>query len=409
MPWSNLAQPIPADTQRALIELAAHDLRDLPLELIRDRSRLTNHAASSIARAVGHLGYIISPELNACLVQQVVARTGGLGFLNDLLPPSRCDLSEIALNPDGSLWLVKKGSASFEQADLQPALDEVWRAVEALLAPMGRALSEATPSVDARLPRSGDGLSGARVKVIHPVLAPGRGYPSINVRLYEPKPVPPSQLLAWQVAPREVIDGLVDAVKQKLRLLVVGGTATGKTTLLSALANGIPSSSRVVKIEDPEEIWLPYPNVVTIEARPSPPGSTIPPYRVQDGVDDALRMAPDWLIVGEVRTGWTALSLFRAQMSDHPGLSTFHAEGPQAAIHRLAVIMFADAQVSMEAAKEIFIQAVDLVVQVGWQAGLRRILGVWEIRPELNAGNVAFRQVYQVGEMKLGRLERRRA
>jgi pilus assembly protein CpaF len=113
--------------------------------------------------------------------------------------------------------------------------------------------------------------------------------------------------------------------------------------------------------------------------------------------------------VGEVRTGWTALSLFRAQMSDHPGLSTFHAEGAESAVHRLAVIMFADAQVSMEAAREIFIQAVDLVVQVGWQEGKRRILGVWETRAELEDGNVAFRRVYQQGEAGLSTVERRRA
>jgi pilus assembly protein CpaF len=408
MSWTHLAQSITREQQRTLVEQAVHSLQGLPLETIRDRTKLTDHAVSAIARAASFLGFVVPPALNAVLVQQVVARTGGLGFLNDLLPPSRCDLSEIALNPDGSLWLMSKGGHSFEPVDHHPPLDEVWRTVEALLSPMSRALSEAMPSVDAKLPRTSDGLSGARIKVIHPVLAPGSGYPVINVRLFEPKPVLPEQLIAWQVAPPAVIAGLVEAVAHKLRLLVVGGTATGKTTLLAALASGVPESARVVKIEDPEEIWLPHPNVVTIEARSAPPGSTIPPYRVQDGVDDALRMAPDWLIVGEVRTGWTALSLFRAQMSDHPGLCTFHAEGAQAAVHRLAVIMFADAQVSMEAAREIFVQAVDLVVQVGWVEGKRRILGVWETAPQLKAGKVEFKQVYQHGEIELGMIDRKR-
>jgi pilus assembly protein CpaF len=408
MPWAELAQSLTLEQQQALVAQAALYLQGLPLETIRDRAKLTSCAVSTIARASSHLGLVIPPDLNNSLVQQVVAKTGGLGFLNELLPPSRTDLSEIALNPDGSLWLMKKGSCSFEQVDLHPALDEVWRSVEALLAPMGRGLSEATPSVDARLPRTEDGLSGARIKILHPILAPGKGYPSINVRLFEPKPVLPEQLVIWQMAPQAVVEDLVVAVGNKLRILVVGGTATGKTTLLSALASGIPGSARVVKIEDPEEIWLPHPNVVTIEARPSPPGSTIPPYRVQEGVDDALRMAPEWLIVGEVRTGWTALSLFRAQMSDHPGLCTFHAEGAQAAVHRLAVIMFADAQVSMDAAREIFIQAVDLVIQVGWMDGKRKIVGVWETETELKEGNVAFRQVYGYSEAELGKLERKR-
>ena len=77
-------------------------------------------------------------------------------------------------------------------------------------------------------------------------------------------------------------------------------------------------------------------------------------------------------------------------------------------MHRMSVIMFADSGVRMEAAKEIFIQAVDLVVQVGWLAGKRQVLGVWETEPEMKAGNVVFRQVYKVGEVELGRLSRRR-
>jgi len=109
-----------------------------------------------------------------------------------------------------------------------------------------------------------------------------------------------------------------------------------------------------------------------------------------------------------VRTGQAALSLFRAQMSDHPGLSTFHAEGPQAAVHRMAVIMLSDAGVDMEAAKEIFAQAVDLVVQVGWRDGRRRILGVWETEPEMKAGNVGFRQVYRAGDMEMNGISRKR-
>jgi pilus assembly protein CpaF len=74
----------------------------------------------------------------------------------------------------------------------------------------------------------------------------------------------------------------------------------------------------------------------------------------------------------------------------------------------MSVIMFAGAQVRMEAAKEIFAQAVDLVVQVGWLEGKRKILGVWETASEMKAGNVVFRQVYKAGEIELGRISRRR-
>ena len=162
----------------------------------------------------------------------------------------------------------------------------------------------------------------------------------------------------------------MECVGQRLRFIIAGGTGTGKTTLLSAICHGIPREARVVKIEDPEEIWLVQDDVVTLEARPAPPGSEVPSYNVADGVDDAMRMAPAWLIVGEVRTGPAALTLFRGLMSDHPGLTTFHAEGPEAVVHRMSVLMFTDCGVKFEAAKAMFGEAIDMVIQIGWREGV---------------------------------------
>jgi pilus assembly protein CpaF len=406
--WNQLTPPLTIEQQQKVIEAALKDLDGLSLPEIRDREGLTTKAQTSIQRAVSGQSLSATPQLVTAMVQQVVARLGGFGFLDELLPPARNDLSEIALNPDGSLWILPKGAENFERIDAELPLDEVWRAVEALIAPLGRAVSEATPTVNAKLPRrslSAD-FGGARVKILHPVIAPGEGYPSINIRLFEPRPVSPEQIIAWEVAPDAVIRGLVEAVGRKHRMLVIGGTATGKTTLLSALCAGIPPNSRVVKIEDPEEIWINHPNVVTIEARPSPPGSSVPAYTLKDGVDDAMRMNPRWLVVGEVRTGDAGLALFRAQMSDHPGLSTFHAEGPDESVFRMAVILYADAHVRMEAAKSIFAQAVDMVVQVGWLDGRRQILGVWETASILKGGDVKFRTLYRPGDEKLADMER---
>jgi pilus assembly protein CpaF len=408
--WDQFTQTISAMQQEQVIEGAVKDLENLSLAEIRDRDTLSSKAYAAVQKAMRGIEATASPQLVAAMVQQVVARVGGFGFLDELLPPARDDLSEIALNPDGSLWVLLKGAEDFEQIEKALPRDEVWRAVEALIAPLGRSLSEATPSVNAKLPRkslSAD-FGGARVKILHPVIAPGDGYPSINIRLFEPVPVSPEQIIAWHVAPEPVIRGLVQAIGRKHRILITGGTATGKTTLLSALCHGIPKSARVVKIEDPEEIWLDHPNVVTIEARPSPPGSTVPPYTLKDGVDDAMRMNPRWLVVGEVRQGDAGLALFRAQMSDHPGLSTFHSEGPEEAVFRMAVILFTDAGVRMEAAKAIFAQAVDLIVQLGWLNGRRQMIGVWEVAPMLKGGDVQFRRVYTPGDPELAEIERRR-
>jgi len=384
------------DARVQLIEATAQRLRDiqLPLHILRDRTQLREVALSELQNVISRSSHAVAPDVLVALVEQAVAQIGGLGFFHELLPPVRNDLEEIMLNPNGQVWLIPKGSENPILHDFTPSPDETWRSVEALLAPTGVSITKATPSVNARLPRAA-GMGGARVKVIHPELVPGTGYPSINIRLFEPNPVTLEQLSQWDVAPQEVLESLVQCVSRGLRLMVIGGTKTGKTTLLSGLANGIPKEARVVKIEDPEEIWLDHPHVVTLEARPSQPGSEVPPFTIADGVDDAMRMSPRWLIVGEVRTGDVGMALFRAQMSDHPGLTTFHAESPEHAVHRLALLMFADAGIRFPAAKGAFAMAVDVVVQLGWIDSLRKILGIWAVDRELVGGDVGFRDIWK--------------
>lgn len=410
MSWNHLRTDLSREQLATVVDRTTRDLSGLPLATLRNRQALSREAERRLRAVLRQLGYPL-PDGNQLqsLHAQVLARVGGLGFLDALMPPASYAYTDLLVNGDGSIWGRRKGQMHFDPLDLQPAPEEVWRAVEALLSPQGRACTEATPSVDAKLPRDKAlGFGGARVKVLHPGICAGDGYPSLALRLYEPEPVPPAQIVAWDVLPDPVMEALLAAVGRRLRVMVVGGTATGKTTLLSALCHGIPQTARIVKVEDPEEIWLPHPNVTTLEARPAPPGSDVPAYTVSDGVDDALRLAPSHVIVGEVRTGRAALSLFRALMSDHAGLTTFHAEGPEEAVFRLGVILFADAQVRFEAAKGLFAQAIDLVVQVGWQENQRRALGVWEVA-EISGGNVTFRTLWEPGMETMEALNRRRS
>ena len=395
-----------ADRKRVVDEVAGQFSSMSLTEMRSDREKLLSRIIPQVQTTLNRFG-LQTMDVEG-IAREVIARVGGLGFLEPLL---RTDsgLSEITVTPNGDVWLLKKGAPSFEKMQSRPTDIEVWRAVETLLAPLGRAVTEASPSVDAKIPRQEGLAGGARVKIIHPVVAPGLGYPSINIRLFEPKPVPPEKLIEWNVAPAPVINGLVKVVRQALRVLVIGGTASGKTTLLSALCYGIPRDARVVKIEDPEEIWLDHPHVVTLEARPAQTGSSIVPYSLASAVDDAMRMSPKWLIVGEMRRGDAVAALFRAQMSDHPGLSTFHAEGPEAAVMRLNLLLAADVGIRAEAAKEMFCQAVDMIVQVGWHNGKRAMIGVWEVEKVLKAGNVQFRRLYAPGDEELlpGSMERR--
>ena len=398
------------EEKHQIVQQAVGRVRGLSLEVLRDRERLEGPALQALLAASAQMNLTLPKAERERLVTEVVSQVGGLGFINQLLPPARDDLIEIAVNPDGSVWVWPKDEPTFQSTAIRPSLQEVWRAVDALLAPIGRSISEAEPSVEAKLPRMA-GLGGARIQIVHPEIAPGRGYPAICVRLFEPEPVPPEQIVAWQMAPKVLIDGLIEAVRKAYRVLVIGGTVTGKTTLLAALCHGVPKTARVLKVEDPEEIWLDHPHVVTLEARPAAAGSSVAPYRLKDLVDDSMRMSPRWLIVGEVRTGDAALALFRAQMSDHPGLSTFHAQSPADAVGRMAVLMMADAGVAMGAGVYLFERAIDLVVQVAWQEGVRKVVGVWETDGVVSDGEMAqvqFRPVYQQGDDRLAPLSDRR-
>lgn len=409
MSWTDVQTILTGDKVATITDESCRALSAVPFQVLRNRKEMNQRAEQAVRAVVRRLNAPM-PDANQlqAMVAGVMARVGGLGFLDGLLPPASHRFTDILVNGDGSVWGRTKGAMHFEKLDLNPGIEEVWRAAESLLAPQGRACTEATPTVDAKLPRDNEiGFGGARVKVIHPIIAAGDGYPVMAIRLFEPKPVPPALIVEWGVFPAEVVTALLQAAANRLRILVVGGTSTGKTTLLSALCHGVPETARIVKVEDPEEIWLPHPNVTTVEARPSPPGSDVPAYTVSDGVDDAMRLAPTHVIVGEVRTGSAALSLFRALMSDHAGMTTFHAEGPEEAVFRLGVIMFADEQVRFDAARGLFAQAIDLVVHVGWREDRRKGMGVWEVAGQ-SGNQVKFNTLWEPGMEEMKEITRRR-
>ena len=347
------------------------------------------------ARGLGGVDYRAEAEL----AQRIEHQMMGLGFLEPLL--GRDDVSEIMMNQDGSVFLMLKGNTvTTPVRDLlpdfaTPSVTEVRVVVDKLLGQVGRRVSEAEPIVAAKIPRSPKLPAGARVNVVIPPVANG-DYPEINVRLYEPKPVPPEQLLNWQELSAEMMEFLRQAVQDQMRIVVAGGTATGKTTLLSCLAGLIPKHLRIVLAEDPAEVFLDHPHCVSLEARPA---TTDGKYGVSIGdlVTTAMRMSPRWLVVGEVRQGDAAVWLMRAQMSDHPGLSTVHADDPKSAVETLCLLAMIDNEppVRYQATKGLIVRAIDLFVQIGidrW--GMRRVTRIGQVRPQLHQGDVFIEDLF---------------
>jgi pilus assembly protein CpaF len=330
------------------------------------------------------------------LASELGRRLMGLGFLDLLLPPARLDISEVAVYSSGLVQVMKRGSIRWETVpDLQPDSSEIERVLDRLLGPQNKSLNETNPSINARLPRTRHNPGGGRVKALHrSIVPPGRNH-GINIRLYEQKPVLPVWILERGVMDESMMDMLRRAMETGQRMLITGGTRTGKTTLLSALCNFLPQGWRIVKIEDPEEIWVDSPTVQTIEARPAAVGTELRPYTLADGVDDAMRMSPDYLIIGEVRDGQAALALFRAMMTGHSGSCTFHADTPREAGRRLATVMGADTGVHAREANQMVADAIDLLVQIGIRKEVRRVTAFCRLAQELKNGDLAFEPLYR--------------
>lgn len=355
--------------------------REFPGSLLRspdesERLQVTTRIGGLVASAFRAAGLSPSTFEQGRITEDVARRVMGLGFLDLLLPPARTDLSEIAIYSSGLIQVMKKGSVRWEDSGMEVEAAEIWRVLNLVLGPQSRSANEATPSVNAKLPATRHNPGGGRVKVLHPVIAPGKGYPSVNIRLFEQKPVLPGWLLERQLMSSNMMVFLGAAMQTGERILICGATRTGKTTLLSALCNFLPEGWRIVKIEDPEEIWIDRKTVQTIEARQKVIGSEVPAYTLADGVDDAMRMSPDYLVLGEVRDGYAAMALLRAMMTGHAGACTLHADSPEEALRRLATLLGSEKGVSPHDATRMIASSVDLLVQINIIDEVRRVTAI---------------------------------
>jgi pilus assembly protein CpaF len=363
-----------------------------------DRKEVTEKIGVLVTQAMRKHHLTPGAEAENDLAADLARRLMGLGFLDLLLPPARNDLSEITVYSSGLVQIMKKGQVRWENVNMSPSPEEIERVIDRLLGPQNKSLNETNPSINAKIPRTKDNPGGGRVKALHKAIVPPGRNSSLNIRLFEQKPVQPEWLLERKVMTSEMMAFLKKAMESGLRILITGETRTGKTTLLSALCNYLPKGWRILKIEDPEEIWIDRPTVQTVEARPQAIGTEVKPYTLADGVDDAMRMSPDYLIIGEVRDGRAAQALFRAMMTGHSGACTFHASNPREAASRLATIMGADAGVRKADANQMVADALDLLVQLGIRGEQRRVTAIAKIRHELKSGEVWFDPLYQYNE-----------
>jgi pilus assembly protein CpaF len=293
--------------------------------------------------------------------------------IEDLL----CDptVTEVMVNEGGQRVFVEREGRleavrerSLERRNLTVAIKNIARAC-------GDEISEAQPLLDARLE------DGSRVAAVFPPCAVGG--PALTIRKFTQR-YTLDDLVDRNSLSLEVAGQLLAAVQCQRNILVSGGTGTGKTTLLNALANRIPDDDRVVVIEETAEIHLPKPNVLRLEARRAqvPLGQEIPlpPVTISDLVRASLRHRPDRILVGEVR-GAEAFDLLQALNTGHLGsLCTIHANSAEQALTRLAhCVLTAHVGLPHRSIREAIALAIQLVVHIARVDGRRRVTELAEV------------------------------
>jgi pilus assembly protein CpaF len=331
-----------------------------------------DRARAEVRAVVAKLVEEENPPLNLAekdrMIEEVLDEVFGLGPLEPLLQDPT--VSDILVTTPKLVYVERFGKLHRTPIEFKDNV-HLLRIIEKVVSRVGRRVDESSPLVDARLP------DGSRVNVaIAPVAVDG---PLLSIRRFGTHSITGDTLVEKMSMTAGMLELLKCAVKARLNILIVGGTGSGKTTLLNVLSSYIPEDERIVTIEDAAELKLRQTHVARMETRPANVEGH-GAIRIRDLVVNALRMRPDRIIVGEVRSE-EALDMLQAMNTGHDGsLTTIHANNPREAVSRLEVMVgMANANMSMRAIRQQVASAVDLFVQVArFSDGSRRLTHVTE-------------------------------
>jgi pilus assembly protein CpaF len=303
------------------------------------------------------------------LIGQVLDEIFGLGPLEPLVQdPS---ISDILVNTATNVYIERHGK--LERTDVRFQDEKhLLQVIDRIVSAVGRRIDDSSPMVDARLP------DGSRVNaIIRPLAVDG---PHLSIRKFKRDALSGEDLLRFQSLTEPMLTFLKAVVRARLNVLISGGTGAGKTTLLNILSSYIPSTERIVTIEDSAELQLRQPHVVRLETRPSNiEGSGEVPQRML--LANSLRMRPDRIIVGEVR-GAESVDMLQAMNTGHDGsLTTLHANSPRDALSRLeTMISMASLDLPEKAMRQQVASAINIVIQMSRLTdGSRKITQISEI------------------------------
>ncbi|GAB6151730.1 CpaF family protein [Desulfosporosinus burensis] len=303
------------------------------------------------------------------LVQEVMDEILGFGPIEPLLQDP--NVNEIMVNGPHQVYVERKGKLELAGVTFYDDA-HVLHIIEKIVAPLGRRIDESQPMVDARLP------DGSRVNAIIPPLS--LNGPILTIRKFSKVPFGMEDLVGFGTLTTEMAEFINACVKARLNIIVSGGTGSGKTTTLGVISAFIPEDERIITIEDAAELQLRQTHVVTLETRPANiegKGAIM----IRDLVRNALRMRPERIIVGEVRSG-EALDMLQAMNTGHDGsLTTGHANTPRDMLSRLeTMVLMAGMDLPVRAIREQISSALDVIVQQSrLRDGSRKLTHITEV------------------------------
>jgi pilus assembly protein CpaF len=302
------------------------------------------------------------------IIEQVLYEITGLGPIEPLFRD--LSISDILVNGSKEIFIERGGKLLRVSATFRNDA-HVLAVIDRIVSRIGRRVDESSPMVDARLP------DGSRVNAIIPPLSIDG--PVLSIRRFGAD-LSIDKLIEGGALTDDMAKMLAGCISARLNILISGGTGAGKTTLLNALTSFIPQDQRIITIEDAAELRLQQEHVVRLETRP-PNAEGLGEVKASDLLKNALRMRPDRIIVGEVRSA-EALDMLQAMNTGHEGsLSTIHANSPRDALSRLeTMILMAGTNLPDRAMREQITSALDLIVQVSRLAdGTRRVSSIVEV------------------------------
>jgi pilus assembly protein CpaF len=349
--------------QQLVERLDVQNLRAMPPETVRAEVKVLIRELCTVEK-----GLINSNEQEK-LMDEVMDETFGLGPLEALLKDPA--ITDILVNKYDRVYCEKRGRLELSDVNFRDN-GHLRQIIDRIVGLVGRRVDETSPMVDARL------ADGSRVNAIIPPLA--LDGPAMSIRRFGARPMQLEDLIRHGAFPSAVMDFLAAAVQARCNVLISGGTGSGKTTLLNCLSRYIPADERVITIEDAAELQLQQPHVVRLETRP-PNIEGKGEVTQRDLVKNCLRMRPDRIIIGEVRSG-EALDMLQAMNTGHEGsMTTIHANNARDALGRLEVmIAMAGYDIPMRALRTQIASALQIVVQSRrLTGGRRKVVSVSEI------------------------------